>query len=525
MKPKFILLSVVLLCMHSMLYSQVKLNSFPSAKATIYLDFDGEYVVSAMWNYGTPIKCDAAGMSDAQITEAFNRVAEDYRPFNVNITTDEEVFLKAPADRRIRVIVTPTSSWFTGVGGIAFVGSFTWGDDTPCFVFCDRLGKKAKLVAECCAHESGHTLGLSHQAKYDATCNLTATYNDGTGTGEIAWAPIMGNSYYRNMSGWNNGPTPYGCSNVQDNLSIITSQNGFTYREDDYADDFATTAEINNPLAINIAGIISTNADKDVIKLNLPQNTAFRLQANPFSVADNNEGADLDIKLSLYKSDKTLIATYNPTNSMSVTIDTILMAGSYFLMVQGTGNNYAAEYGSLGSYTLTGVPGVLPICNATLAGEVIKSEHNLNWTLACEQIIQSVSLQQSTDGLNYTDKAAIDLRQRSISLEAHSSGEIYYRLKLITLGENILYSNIVALKQPDQFANQFTASTLVHDKLVVNAPTAFSYRLFDLNGNMVLKGNAAAGLSHIDVNSKPNGMYILQLFSNGMQQSKKITKQ
>ncbi len=525
MKPKLLLLCLVLLCTHIAAYSQVKLNSYPSAKATIYLDFDGEYVVSPMWNYGSPLNCDAAGMSDAQITEVFNRVAEDYRPFNINITTDEATFLKAPEDMRIRVIVTPTSSWFTGVGGIGFVGSFTWGDDTPCFVFCDRLGKKAKLVAECCAHESGHTLGLSHQAKYDATCTLTATYNDGTGTGEIAWAPIMGNSYYRNMSGWNNGPTPYGCSNVQDNLSIITSQNGFTYREDDYADDFSTTTEINNPLAINIPGIISTNKDKDVIKINLAQNTAFRLQANPFSVGDNNEGADLDIKLSLYKSDKTLLATYNPTNSMSVTIDTILMAGSYYLMVEGTGNNYAAEYGSLGSYTLTGVPGVLPLCNATLAGDVDKSQHHLSWTLACEQIIKSVSLQQSTDGVNYTDKASFDLTQRNINLDVLNSGETFYRIKLVTLGDNILYSNIVALKRPNQFAPQFIISTLVHDKLVVNASSNFAYRLFDLNGNVILKGNAAAGFNSIDVDSKPNGMYILQLFSNGVQQSKKITKQ
>lgn len=525
MKPKFLLLCLGLFCINATLFSQVKLNSFPSAKATIYLDFDGEYVITPMWNYGSPLNCDAAGMSDAQITEVFNRVAEDYRPFNVNITTDENTFLNAPEDMRMRVIVTPTSSWYTGVGGIAFVGSFTWGDDTPCFVFCDRLGKKSKLVAECCSHESGHTLGLSHQAKYDASCMLTATYNDGTGSGEIAWAPIMGNSYYRNMSGWNNGPTPYGCSNVQDNLSIITSQNGFTYRTDDYADDFSTTSEINNPLMINIPGIISTNMDKDVIKLNLPQNTAFRLQANPFSVADNNEGADLDIKLSLYKSDKSLIATYDPTNSMSVTIDTILMAGSYYLVVEGTGNSFAAEYGSLGSYILSGVPGVLPICNATLAGEAAKTQHHLSWTLACEQVIKTVSLQESTDGLNYTDKASIELKQKSINLDVNNSREIFYRLKLVTLGENTLYSNIIALKQPGEPTSAFTVTSLVHDQLRVNAPAAFTYRLFDLNGNMVMKGSAAAGYSSIDVNNKPNGMYVLQLFSEGRQQAKKIMKQ
>ena len=112
-----------------------------------------------------------------------------------------------------------------------------------------------------------------------------------------------------------------------------------------------------------------------------------------------------------------------------------------------------------------------------------------------------------------------------MNLDVYSSGEIFYRLKLVTLGENILYSNIIGLKLPDQHLLPFTVTSLVHDKLLVNAPAAFAYRLFDLHGNMVLKGNAAAGYNSIDVNSKANGMYILQLFSEGIQQSKKITKQ
>ena len=240
-------------------FSLPVLSSLSSAKATIYLDFDGEQVNSAYWNTGKPFTCAPSGMTDAQITEVFNRVAEDYRPFDINITTDESKFLAAPLASRLRVIITPTSGWFTGVGGVSFIGSFKWGDDTPSFVFNDRLGpKNPKMVAECCSHESGHAVGLSHQSKYDGTCNLTATYNDGEGTGEASWAPIMGNSYYRNMSGWNNGPTPYGCSNTQDNLSIITAQNGFSYRKDDYTDDVNNTSAI---IALNGAtaeGIIST---------------------------------------------------------------------------------------------------------------------------------------------------------------------------------------------------------------------------------------------------------------------------
>src|SRR5665647_253405 len=211
------------------------LNSLPTAQATIFLDFDGHYVQTSSWNGGTPIDCAPSGLSDAQIIEIFNRVSEDYRPFNIDITTDSTKFLAAPLTKRIRIIVTPTSGWYTGVGGVSYTGSFTWGDDTPGFVFPDRLANSPKMIGECCTHESGHTVGLSHQSTYSNTCTLVATYNLGTGTGEIGWAPVMGNSYYKNLTGWNNGPTPSGCNAAQDNLSIITTQNGFAYRADDYS--------------------------------------------------------------------------------------------------------------------------------------------------------------------------------------------------------------------------------------------------------------------------------------------------
>ena len=113
------------------------LNSHPSSTATILLDFDGQDINNSMWNFGTPFNCLPAGLNDDQITEIFNGASEDFRPFEVNVTTDLAKFLAAPLTNRIRVIITPTSDWSPYVSGIAYVGSFTWGDDTPCFVFSD----------------------------------------------------------------------------------------------------------------------------------------------------------------------------------------------------------------------------------------------------------------------------------------------------------------------------------------------------------------------------------------------------
>jgi hypothetical protein len=108
-------------------YSLPKLSSLPAATATIFLDFDGHNVNNSLWQGGTPFTCAPAPMTDVQITEVFNRVAEDYRPFNVNITTDSTIFLAAPLNTRMRVVVTPTSAWYPGVGGVSYVGSFATG--------------------------------------------------------------------------------------------------------------------------------------------------------------------------------------------------------------------------------------------------------------------------------------------------------------------------------------------------------------------------------------------------------------
>ena len=321
MKKTFTLTVLLCLLLSSTVLALPKLSSLTTAQATIFLDFDGHYVNTSIWNGGKPLDCLASGMSDLQIIEIFKRVSEDYRPFNIDITTDSTIFLAAPITKRVRMIVTTTSAWYSGVGGVAYIGSFTWGDDTPGFVFTDRLGPfNPKMVAECCSHESGHTLGLSHQSKYDASCALMATYNDGIGSGETGWAPIMGNSYYKNLTGWNNGPTPGGCSALQDNLSIITSNNGFTYRNDDHSDDASI-----NPSPIKIAnssfsesGIISTSTDKDVFQINLLQNGTLHLDALPFFVGPNESGADLDIKITLLNAQKRPINVYDPNTLLNV---------------------------------------------------------------------------------------------------------------------------------------------------------------------------------------------------------------
>ncbi len=521
-KQLILLLSIFL---PSLLLAQVpKLNSYPSATATLFLDFDGQYVQVAGWNNGNGFYCQPATVTNTQIEEMFNRVAEDYRPFDINITTDSARFLAAPLNSRMRVIITPSSAWYPGnVGGVSYVGSFTWGNNTPAFVFNDKLGNNAKYLAECVTHESGHAVGLSHQSKYDASCNLLEQYNIGNGSGETSWAPVMGNSYYRNMTGWNDGPTPFGCANTQDNLTIITSSNGFGFRTDDYTNMPDASAFNLGSSSFNAEGVITNNGDKDAFKYVLTQNVNLHLEANPFGVVGNT-GANLDVALDLYK-DGSLIRTYNPAASLSVSVDTLLSAGTYYFVVSGSGNDNTNDYGSLGSYSITGFFGALAIKDIKLVGTVDKNKHNLSWSVVADEPTKEQQLEISSDGIIFKPLTTINLLQKTFSYSTNKSNTSYYRLKLKTVIDETAYSNVVALQPARGAEKSFDVSTLISHEITVNGVESFKYLLSDANGRMLIQGTGNKGLHKIDAARLPGGLYILQLVSNNQRQTERIIKQ
>ena len=461
------------------------------------------------------------------MTEAFYRVAEDYRPFNVNITTDSTVFLAAPLNRRVRIIITTTSAWCPGVGGVAYVGSFTWGDDTPGFVFSDRLGPfSPKMVGEACSHESGHTVGLAHQSRYGANCSTPEEqYNSGAGSGETGWSPIMGNSYYRNMSNWNNGPTPYGCTNMQDNLSIITTQSGFGYRPDDYTEALNATAYALPSTNFTVSGIITTNADKDAFRLGLVQSSNVHITVIPFNVANNYIGANLDVKLELYNNAGSLLRTYDPAATMSVTIDTVLDAGTYYLKIDGTGNTNTGEYGSLGAYTINGTSGALPIHAVNLSGSTDKARHNLSWNIIADEPIKSIRVELSENGTDFTELTSVTPSARNFSYNPGKAGILYYRLKLTSVLGQEVYSNTLALKGTNNIDPLFYVSTFIRQEIAVNAPGNYRYCVADMNGRIIATGNGPKGLNRIDMRKQPDGMYIIQLITNNTRQTERIIKQ
>ena len=508
----------------------VNLNSLPSASATIFLDFDGHTVTNTSWNYAGPIVCGASGFDNTQITTIFNRVAEDYRPFNINVTPDSTKYLAAPATRRMRVILTVSSSWYGSAGGVAFVGSFKWGDNTPCFVFSALLNYSTKKVSEAAAHEVGHTLGLYHQATYDANCIKTSDYNYGFGSGETGWAPIMGVGYYQNSTTWFIGPNSYGCTNIQNDQSVITGSNGFTYRPDDFGGTFTssvTEAFTNDQFLVD--GIITTSTDVDMFKFTLATSKRVVINAVPKSVGAANSGSNLDIAMELFNGSRNSINVYNPTSVLNASIDTMLNAGTYYISLDGVGNLYTPESGSLGEYTLTAQqspPITLPLRKLELSGQLTGDKHQLNWIIDADEQVTEQILEISTDGRHFTPATQSSTTDRSFIYKPYVTTTALYRVNVTFDNGHQYYSNVVSLRQVGAVAKPKLITNLITgNTIMATSPGIYSYAIYDFSGKAIRKGKLANGLTNIDATGITAGMYMIHFANDKEQWIEKLVKQ
>lgn len=343
-------------------------DSRPHATAVIYLDFDGQSVTGTEWNTlrnVTTINAAASTLSTNQMDEVWARVAEDFSPFHISVTTDVTRYNNAPQNRRIRVIVTPTSSWYGSAGGVAYLGSFTWTGDTPCWVFENLLGNEVKSIAEAASHEAGHTFNLKHDVRG------TSDYYYGVDNTLLSWGPIMGAGYNAAFTQWSKGEYS-SATNLEDDLAILSnSTNGFGYRTDDKGDTLATapllTLQSGSTTLVADGGIIEKNTDLDLMRFVAGSGTV-NLQVRPASISPN-----LYLKADLLDSAGNVLLSRTATKTATtLTLSQSVTAGTYYLRVDGVGMPVAAGssppysydvsgYGSIGEY---GISGSIPVSSA-----------------------------------------------------------------------------------------------------------------------------------------------------------------
>jgi trimeric autotransporter adhesin len=387
----------------------IELSSKPGAAHTIYLDFDGHFQptwASDGWTFSnvttTPFDTngDTSFLTFSErynIREIWQRVAEDFAPFDVNVTTidpggwdtaDARLMRVAFGGHKTDMTVATNSansqaSWNANANsGYAGIGSFTNGEPNVCYVFTAdiidwsnngtfdwnnraMLGREAEYMANVASHEVGHTMGLLHNHVFNSQGNIIDPYDPGTADR----TPMMGESISSDRTTWANaqydairfnfGWFSYSIPLYQDDLAILTSQLG------QRADDHGGTVWTAKPLggsrfslgtnSFSATGIIETMTDADYFSFYTTGGTV-NLNVNVAAL-----GANLDARLELYQfrwilhptggliQIPVMIASADPTGALNASLTVNVAAGTYYVAVKSHGT-----YGDLGQYTLTG---------------------------------------------------------------------------------------------------------------------------------------------------------------------------
>ena len=391
------------------------LETNPGASKTVYLNFRGANLSGTQWipsgsswngvapaftlDSDTSTNFSAAEL--AAIKEIFARVACDYAPFNVNVTT------KAPTSDRINRSSSSDSVYgtvclfsnissqtgYANAGGVAYVGVFNSVNAEaykPALVFPNKLGNNAKSIAEAASHEIGHNLNLSH----DGTTGGSAYYS-GQGSNP-GWAPIMGVGYYKTLTQFSRGSYS-GANNTENDFSQIAGE-GVGYWQDVIGNDRATASSLTLTDAdgdglsdkLQVGGTIELTAsnglgtpDRDFYSFLAPSDGSVTINvrnalyyfdpaAAQYTFAPVPGGfGNLRLDARLENASGIVLADWSTNASLDVTNFSVsgLSAGQdYYLSVFANASSPDGEdtYGSLGDYVLDlvyqGQPGppVLP---------------------------------------------------------------------------------------------------------------------------------------------------------------------
>ena len=369
--------------------NSLKFHSRPGATNVIYLDFDGETTGFNAWFSSTnyyalafSIDTNYAQYSDAEqrsIKDVWKHVAEDYAPFNVDVTTERPATMHNNVAHTLITKSTDARGFvhpYSYAGGVAYVGVF--GNSNyqsfyaPAWVFYENLSYTESYIAEAASHEVGHNLGLSHDGQTNGV-----GYYSGHGSGETSWSAIMGVGYYVNVSQWSRGEY-HMANNTQDDLSIIATDLG--YRPDDHSNtrtsgtpiqftgvtNIVSTTPENDPANTNTANKGIINNTNDVDWFSLTASGAVHITVSTLNITSAwNNGGNLDVEAGLYNSSGTLILQSSPTNTVTATLSTNVPNGTYYLRVRGVGFGSPlatnplgfTAYASGGQYFITGRKG------------------------------------------------------------------------------------------------------------------------------------------------------------------------
>ncbi len=341
------------------------LESRPGASKTLYINYWGGTLSGTAWNDSqnsgqdiiyTPYSNDAD--TNFFSTEdmynmwlAWEEAAEDYAPFDINVTTKESVYLATPVANRVQIIATTTDYFYPNAGGVAYVGIFDFPTDyyRTGFTWNAAAGTLGMTIS----HEAGHQIGLGH----DGTS--TAGYDSGHG----AWGPIMGAPFNKAYVQWSKGEYS-DANNQEDDLNIITGILGSL--ADDAGNSNASATALTLPVTDQEGQITPDGVSSDIDVYSFYASGTSHVEVIPLLADEGeNRAANLAMNVTLKNAAGSVIASIRSSdnsplapNTNTFVYDGSLTSGTYYLTIDAISpdTNWATgfgEYGNGGLYRMS----------------------------------------------------------------------------------------------------------------------------------------------------------------------------
>lgn len=338
--------------MKQAILSNTQKTDAQAAELLVFLDFDGALVRPGFGNaqggnVTSPLvnsirTCPPPNLTTDQKNTIIELVKDDFSPFNILFTTEQEVYDAYPMANKQVCIVT-THPFVIGFGsgtlGVSpFFGINLRINNNPCFVFASMFGNFLSEIASTISHEVGHTMGLAHQSLYNQNCNFITDYHLGFGSGPLSFVPLMGAdfSFTKRIANWFAQSCIHPIYGGPQN-DFVFLNNEVELREDDFPNESGGGSIV---LANEITGVLEQAGDVDFIRIN------FR---NPGPVTITSE--NIDIKASLYLPNGQLITEYENPDDTHVTIPSA--NGLKYLKIEAVSNVNMQSTFMTGQYKIT----------------------------------------------------------------------------------------------------------------------------------------------------------------------------
>ena len=303
-----------------------RLESKPGSSYVLLLD------MNRIMSNGVPYD-----VSREFIYETWQIVAASFSMFDLNVTTDWNVYNAAAPSRR---------------GGGTFYREsgrsschFAFGTSTFCTMYKESSAKGQGLIA---AHEYGHLFHLKHDSGYGGE------YSNGHSA--YQWVPMMANiwtgiSWNQGLFQWTRGEYA-GAYNIQDHFQTMT---GFMPFE---SDDISGTKS----LVVGSGGSVSAAYNKGQIERNTDSDS-FSFTITKAGYANLNIDRTeylgmLDVQAYIRNSSGQVVAQSNNSVNRSASFNEYLQPGNYTLEITGgaeaSPSNGFSKYSSLGHYAIQG---------------------------------------------------------------------------------------------------------------------------------------------------------------------------